>query len=282
MTRTVAVGLVSPAIVFLPLWVAEAAGEFERRNLSIESTIIGSTDGTTSALVDGSIDVAFATPDAALEDPATTTVLVGLVDRPPLSMICRPELTSFEHLRGKGIGTSSLSEGTVHLITAMMRAHDLELGRDYDLVLAGAHPQRWEALKNGTLDAALQLMPYDDIAIGQGFVSLGRASDYVPEFAFSSATVRTDWLKDEADLGSELRDALVSGERLIRTDPAAAARIAAERTHLDESLALRCVRRMIDDQVMPADLVHSDSALAQSRIALREASARSDPEQTPR
>ena len=48
--------------------------------------------------------------------------------------------------------------------------------------MAGAHPQRWEALKAGTLDAAIQLVPFNYIAEESGFPNLGDVDEYVPDF----------------------------------------------------------------------------------------------------
>ena len=46
----------------------------------------------------------------------------------------------------------------------MMAAHGMHQPADFQFVMAGAHPQRWEALKAGTLDAAIQLVPFNYIA----------------------------------------------------------------------------------------------------------------------
>jgi ABC-type nitrate/sulfonate/bicarbonate transport system substrate-binding protein len=73
--QTIRVGMVAPAVVFLPLWVADQAGEFACRGIRVDCRVAGTTDGTTTALLNYEVDVAFATPDA---------------DRPPLSMISQP------------------------------------------------------------------------------------------------------------------------------------------------------------------------------------------------
>jgi NMT1/THI5 like len=94
----------------------------------MDCRVVGTTDGTTAALLNHEVDAALATPDAALADPGRVSILAGLADRPPLSMISQPELASFEDVRGRSIGTSSFTEGTVQLIKAMMTAHGLEYG----------------------------------------------------------------------------------------------------------------------------------------------------------
>ena len=270
---TVQVGMVAPAVMNVPLWAAQDAGEFERRGLLVQSRIIGSTEGTTDALLAGGIDVAFGTADPALTDPDRVRILAGLVDRPPLSLVCRLGLTSFADLRGKSVGTTSLREGTVQLVRAMLGEHDLHYPGDYSFILAGAHPQRWQALQDATIDAAMQLMPFDFIAEDAGYPVLGRAEDVVPEFAFSSACVRVDWTGDGADVAETFRDALLAGEQIVRTDRERAAAIIAEHTHISLDYARRSVHRLVDDGVMPVGLVHSDAALNRTRQAIADGAA---------
>ena len=55
----------------------------------------------------------------------------------------------------------------------MMAAHGLHQPKDFQFVMAGAHPQRWKALQAGTLDAAIQLVPFNYMAEEAGFPNLG-------------------------------------------------------------------------------------------------------------
>jgi hypothetical protein len=73
--RETTVGVVAPAYVNVPLWVAQQRGFLERRGLRATEQILGVT---------------------------------GLIDRPPLSMIAVPRHRTFGDLRGGRIGTSPL------------------------------------------------------------------------------------------------------------------------------------------------------------------------------
>ena len=259
--------MVAPALPVLPLWTAMTAGAFDRRDLALVPSVIGSTSGTTAALLRGDIDIAVTSPDAALSDEGNVTILAGLADRPPLSLVCQPRITSFEGLRGEQIGTTSLQEGTVQLIQAIMSANGLHYPGDYGFTLAGAHPQRWEALRSGHLAAALQLMPYDYIAAAEGFTILAEAEDYVPSFAFSSVCVTRRWLDHHGERAAAIADALREGETVIRTHPDRAAAVAAEQARISLDHARRCVNRLLDG-VMPPGLVHSAAALEATRRAM--------------
>lgn len=265
-TTTVRVGMVAPALPILPLWMAEKTGAFARRGLQVTATTTGSTSGTTEALHAGAVDVAVTSPDAALADGATVAILAGLADRPPLSLVAQPWMTSFVELRGQFVGTTSLREGTVQLVQAIMAANGMHHPDDYGFVLAGAHPQRWEALQSGRLAAALQLMPYDSIAREAGFTVLARAEDHVPAFAFISVLALRGSFGDEA---AAFTAALRDGEEAIRTHPGEAARVAAEKAHVAEHLAEESVARLLEG-VMPAGLRHSAAALDRTRRAMAE------------
>ena len=125
----------------------------------------------TSALRDGQVDVALTAPEGSIADAVAggpLRVVAGLIDRPPLSLIALPRHRTVDDLRGGRIGTSSMTEGTRHVAERMLAAHGLAYPADYDFALEGSHVERWKALQAGTIDAALQMIPYDDIADRRG------------------------------------------------------------------------------------------------------------------
>src|SRR5947208_415677 len=126
--REITVGVVAPAYVNVPLWVAQERGFLERRGLAATERICGTTHGVTSALRDGEVDIALTAPEGSIADAVADgplRMVAGLTDRPPLSMIAIPRHKTFGDLRGGRIGTSSLTEGTRHVAERMLAAHGL-------------------------------------------------------------------------------------------------------------------------------------------------------------
>ncbi len=188
--REITVGVVAPAYVNVPLWVAQERGFLERRGLAATEQILGTTHGVTNALRNGEVDIALTAPEGSIADAVAggpLRVVAGLTDRPPLSMIALARHKTFDDLRGGRIGTSSLTEGTRHVAERMLAAHGLTYPADYDFALEGSHVQRWKALQAGTIDAALQMIPYDVMAVEAGFTDLGPVAE---EFALNAACVR--------------------------------------------------------------------------------------------
>ena len=105
-----------------------------------------------------------------------------------------------------------------------MAAHGLHQPGDFQFVLAGAHPQRWEALKAGTLDAAIQLVPFNYVAEEAGFPNLGDVDDYVPDFLFCAVCTRLSWAQAHPKQLTGLLRAFRRGAEVLYGDPEAAGR----------------------------------------------------------
>ena len=264
--REITVGVVAPAYVNVPLWVAQERGFLERRGLSATERILGTTHGVTNALRDREVDIALTAPEGSIADAVAggpLRVVAGLTDRPPLSMIALPRHHEFGDLRGGRIGTSSLTEGTRHVAERMLAAHGLSYPADYDFALEGSHVERWKALQAGTIDAALQMIPYDAMAVDAGFTNLGPVTE---EFALNAVCVRLP--AERAELTPFLQ-ALAEAAEWFRGHVAESADIAAKRTSIEPRYALRACQALAADGVIPVDLRSSPGALAAVTGALR-------------
>jgi ABC-type nitrate/sulfonate/bicarbonate transport system substrate-binding protein len=254
------VGVVAPAYVNVPLWVAQERGFLERRGLSVTEQVLGTTHRVTNALREGAVDIALTAPEGSIADAVAggpLRVVAGLIDRPPLSMIAIPRHRSVVDLRGGRIGTSSLTEGTRHVAERMLAAHGLTYPADYDFVLQGSHVERWKALQAGTIDAALQMIPYDAMATDAGFTNLGPVTG---EFALS--TVCINILSAERSVVTAFLAALAEAVEWFRGNLEASAAIAAARTSIEPRYARQACQALAADGVLARDLRSSPGALA--------------------
>jgi ABC-type nitrate/sulfonate/bicarbonate transport system substrate-binding protein len=264
--REITVGVVAPAYVNVPLWVAQERGFLAARGLTATERILGSTHGVTSALRDGQVDVALTAPEGSIADAVAggpLRVVAGLIDRPPLSLIALARHAAVDDLRGGRIGTSSLTEGTRHVAERMLAAHGLAYPADYEFALEGSHVERWKALQAGTIDAALQMIPYDDLAIDAGFTDLGPATG---PFSFNAACVR---LPADPDVVTPFLQALAEASDWFHDHVEESAAIAAARTSMEPRYAQSACRKLAADGVIPAGLRAAPEALAAAVGALR-------------
>ena len=220
----------------------------------------------TSALRDGRVDIALTAPEGSIADAVAggpLRVVAGLIDRPPLSLIALARHIAVDDLRGGRIGTSSMTEGTRHVAERMLAACGLAYPADYEFALEGSHVERWKALQAGTIDAALQMIPYDDLATDAGFTNLGPATG---AFSFNAACVR---LPADPAVVTPFLQALAEAVRWFRAHVDESAAIAAARTSIEPRYALSACRKLAADGVIPPDLRSAPEALAAAVGALR-------------
>jgi NitT/TauT family transport system substrate-binding protein len=145
----------------------------------------------------------------------------------------------------------------------MLAEHGLTYPADYDFALEGSHVERWKALQAGTIDAALQMIPYDVMAVEAGFTDLGPVTE---EFALNAVCVRLP--AERAELTPFLR-ALAEAAQWFRGHVEESAAIAAERTSIEPRYALRACQALASGGVIPRELRSSPAALAAVTAALR-------------
>ena len=128
----------------------------------------------------------------------------------------------------------------------MLAAHGLTYPADYDFALEGSHVERWKALQAGTIDAALQMIPYDFMAVEAGFTNLGPVTG---EFALNAVCVRVP--AERAVLSPFLR-ALAEAAQWFRGHVEESAAIAAARTSIEPRYARQACQALAAEGVLPA------------------------------
>ena len=258
------VSLIAPAFTFVPVFAAKRRGFFERRGIDCVYEFVGSGDAVTERLQTGRVQLAPNTPEGALADRAaggSLIVIGGLTNGLPFRLIGLPGHEGLESLRGGTIGVSSLTEGTVHVIEAMLATAGLRQPDDYTLEVVGAHPRRWELLQQGAIDAGLQLTPFDRIAIEAGFSDLGDPSELFPEFAFSVLAADARWATANDDLLVLILRALLDATEWLYDDLAGGAAVLVEETGVERRLAELSMRDLVEGTVIPRDLEPSRAGL---------------------
>ena len=207
---------------WLPVFVAERQGIFERHGLAVEKRRTGAVDKATAAVESGEADLAITPPEGAIADrlrQGDLRIVAGNVNRLPLTLIAQPRFKRIEELRGQRLGTSSLTEGTAIYTMEVLSRHGLRYPGDYSFSVIGVHPARWKALQEGTIEAAVQLIPLNFVAVDAGYANLGEVSDYIPEIIFTALIGRQEWLvRNPAATNALLRSLAEATEWLY--DPA--------------------------------------------------------------
>lgn len=207
---------------WLPVFVADECGMFADHGLQIEYLRLGSVDKATSAVREGTAELAITPPEGAIADflaGGTLRIVASNSERLPMAMVARPGIPTLEDLRGATIGTSSLTEGTALYTQALLQRVGLNYPDDYDFRIAGVHTSRWSALLAGEIDAAPQPAPWSFLAEREGYGLLGEVSDAIPEIVFAAIVGDAPWLERNSETTRQLVAALSRAHAFVN-DPA--------------------------------------------------------------
>jgi ABC-type nitrate/sulfonate/bicarbonate transport system substrate-binding protein len=250
---------------WLPVFVADRLGILARHGVSVTLKRMGTVDKATAAIKAGEADLAITPPEGAIADAVSggrLRIVAGNANRLPMTLVAHPRIKQISDLKGCVLGTSSLTEGTAIYTMEMLSQHGLKYPGDYEFAVVGVHPERWQALQDGRIDAAVQPAPLNFVAIDAGYSNLGEVTDAIPEIAFTTVIGADNWLEQNQASVRRLLTALIEATSTIN-DPARdedVVPILAEISKSSEPHARRALAYMRDMALFPPRLEIPDSA----------------------
>jgi NitT/TauT family transport system substrate-binding protein len=166
-----------------------------------------------------------------------------------------------------------MTEGTALYTMEMLRQHGLHYPGDYEFAVVGVHPARWKALQEGSIDAAVQLLPLNFVAIDAGYSNLGEVTDYIPEIIFTALIVDRTWAQAHRGPIVAFMRAIVAATRMLYDSANDAELIAltAEVTNAEGKYGRQALEYMREKNVFSRDLSIPPAAFAKSLELMQKA-----------
>lgn len=145
------------------------------------------------ALVTGDVDYAMASGSAVSAFAAGIPVrlILGVVSRAEHMLMAQNKYRQVKDLKGQTIGSLNPGGLVDALVRQILLKNGLDPDRDVVLINLGGTPERYAALKSGTVAATVLGAPHNFRAERDGFRKLAVAADYV-HVPTSGLTVRSD------------------------------------------------------------------------------------------
>jgi ABC-type nitrate/sulfonate/bicarbonate transport system substrate-binding protein len=274
--KRIVIGAGAAGFNFLPIFIAQHEKYFGAHGLEVEVRRTGSTEKATAALLAGELNIAITPPEGAILnylDGGPLRIVGGNLNGLPLALIAQPRYKQIADLRGATFGTSSMTEGTAIYSMEILAQNGLQYPTDYRFSLVGVHTARWEALKHGTLDAALQLIPLNFVAEDAGYNNLAQAYECIPEIAFISIIVSQEWANTNRAALVGVLQAIHAGMKVMhdRASDGLSLRLLAEVVKAEPKYVARSLNLVREKKMMPADLSISAKAFETSVRLMRKA-----------
>jgi ABC-type nitrate/sulfonate/bicarbonate transport system substrate-binding protein len=256
MMQKLAFAAVSRNYFNMPVWIAQHQGMFADEGLDVAIELHESVNEVTNRLRDGRVQLAYGITEHLVLDSEAgghLEIVGDNVNRLPFSLVTGKSIKTFDDLRGKTVGVSSLDAGSSSLVMKLLSARGLECPRDYRMKAVGPILTRWAMLQSGEIDAGLQGAPLDYIAADQGFNSLGEPRREVPYFQFTSLNADSRWSKANRALMHRFMRAFVRAHQWFFANREAATPIAITESGIEKSYALRAWDEYTTEEIFPRD-----------------------------
>ncbi len=207
------------SIFALPILVAEREGYFLREGLDFGTVPVpGGGEKLVEALHNGTADITHvATPflvQAALKG-SDAVAFVAEFNNPVYSLVAKPNIKSYDDLRGKMLGMAAETGSITISIRKLLAMKGLQRD-DYLTRFVDGTPERLSCLNSGDCEAVPLGQPQDFVAMRRGNRLLGLSTEAVPEFVYTVTAVRRSWAQTHKDVLVRYVRALGHAFRYIR------------------------------------------------------------------
>ncbi|MFF7656173.1 ABC transporter substrate-binding protein [Streptomyces sp. NPDC007983] len=164
--------------------VADELGLFADAGVEVETVLIESSSDQRDRLVGGDVDVGVTAVDNLLvwnRGGGELRVVAQVESTTPLRLVARSSMEEVPDLRGARLGVDAVDNGFAVVLRRLLARRGLE-SADCEWVPVGGVRERFEALREGTVDATLLGPPLDELAIREGLVELISVVEEMPDF----------------------------------------------------------------------------------------------------
>ena len=238
-------------------------GFFDAEGIDLAVELHEGVDEVSNRLDDGTVQLAFGITEHVVLDEAggRSEIIGGNINKLPFSLIAGKGIHSFEDMRGKVVGVSSLEAGSSSLVMRLFEAHGLHHPADYTITAVGPILARWDKLRSGEMDAGLQGAPLNYIANDAGYPTLADPRMDFPDFQFTSLHALAPWACGNRELVVRFMRAFVRSHERFYAYREGAAAIAMRETGVERGYADRAWDEYVAEKIFPRDGDASDAAV---------------------
>ncbi|HEX7233278.1 MAG TPA: ABC transporter substrate-binding protein, partial [Candidatus Binatia bacterium] len=164
------VAIAATGPLYLPLILANEAGYFSKRGVTVNLSTLSAT-ASAQALLSGQVDI-YQGGTATIHANVAGSDLIYIaasVDRSTLVLFGQKNIPSLDQLRGKSIATTSVGAFGEIAIRKTAKERGMEVGKDLKLLYHKGPPDALSTFLVGNADGLIVTPPQTEIARGKGY-----------------------------------------------------------------------------------------------------------------
>lgn len=252
----ITIGTISLSLNNLPIYVAQEKGFFAKENIFVEAVLLGASTRAIPALIGGSTHLSASsamTTIRAIDKGAGLKIVGGLINAPVYDLIANAKYKTIKDLKGTTIGVTGLITSDTVLMKEMLKANGLDYPRDYAMIAIGGTAERWLAVQNGNISAAILSPPFTFAAEDAGYTNLGSTAKYTPAFTQTVFNVRSEWAQEKRPLLVRFLRAILRAEQWSHAQKEDTVRIIAKRLKFSDKFSEASWRYFVATNTIPKD-----------------------------
>jgi len=165
-------------------------------------------------------------------------MILGLVTKPPFSIIVRPELKDYRELKGKAMGITRYGSSTDMLLRLTLEKWGFKPEVDVPILQMGGVPPILAGMQSKRIYGGPLSLPTLARAKQEGYRELADVADLVPDYQVAGIVTRRAFIKQNGDAVRGFIKAMIEATATFKNDPAAARKVMKERLKIDDPLVI--------------------------------------------
>jgi ABC-type nitrate/sulfonate/bicarbonate transport system substrate-binding protein len=236
------------------LAVGRAKGMFAAQGLEVDVIVTPNSTDQMRGVGNGSWQIVSTAFDNVLgwsgREGAEIIAVAQVAQGITLPVYVRPEIKSWEHLRGKPLAVDAVDTAYALVLRRVLLAHGLEMERgDYTLIAKGTTGHRLESMTQGETFAGVLNPPWDVKAAAAGMVRFADHREVLPDYPGGVYAVTRKWASENRALLVNYLRAWNEAMRWCHAESnrGDAIRLLAQAEKIDEKAAANRLRQLPGD-----------------------------------
>ena len=167
-----------------------------------------------------------------------SVMILGLVTKPPFSIIVRPEIKDHRELRGKPMGITRYGSSTDLLLRLTLDKWGFKPETDVPILQMGGVPPILHGMQSKKIFGGPLSLPTLARAKQEGFRELADIADLVPEYQVAGVVTRRAFIKQQPDAVRGFLKAIGEATATFRNDAVFVKKVMRERLKIDDPLVV--------------------------------------------
>ena len=219
-------------------WIAVDKGIFAKYDLDVELIYVAGSPAMQS-LLGGTTQVSIQGIEPVMRVNAQggdTVMIVGLVTKPPFSIIVRPETREPKDLKGRAMGVTRFGSVTDALLRLALDKWGLRPESDVPIIQMGGVPPILSGMQSKKIFGGPISLPTLAVAKQEGFRELVDLGDVIPDYQSAGVVTRKAFLRQNPEIARNFVRAMGEAIAVFKTDVSFSKKVIKDRLKIDDAL----------------------------------------------